>query len=94
MAGYSMSEDRAIRAIEDVVAVEDLGPGMARVTTWSDSYVVDMRDGGCNCPDKEFNDAPMCKHEASALLANSDDYPDPYIRESLDNRNGQSSVIA
>lgn len=90
-----MTEDRAIRAIEDVVAVEDLGPGLARVTTWSDSYVVDMRDGGCNCPDSQYNlEGGMCKHEASALIANSDRYPDPYIRESLDNRNEQSTVIA
>ena len=89
-----MTEDRAIRAIEDVVAVEDLGPGMARVVTWSDSYVVDMRDGGCNCADKKYNHAPMCKHEASALIANSDDYPDPYIRDSLDERNQDATVLA
>jgi len=44
--------------------------------TWSDSYVVDARGGGCNCPDKEYNihesDASKCKHEQAAMLYDSD----------------------
>lgn len=71
-------DDRAVRALEDVVAVDKLAPGMVRVTTWSDSYVVDARDAGCACPDKEFNDAPRCKHEQAAIIATSDNYPTPY----------------
>lgn len=74
-----MNDERAIRALTDVVAVEQVAPGMAQVVTWSDAYVVDARDAGCRCPDKEYHDAPMCKHEYAALIADVDAYPDPYI---------------
>lgn len=69
---------RARRALTDVVAVERLGPGMVRVVTWSDAYPVDARDTGCACPDKEYNEVPVCKHEATAILADSDDLPTPF----------------
>lgn len=66
--------DRAIRALEDVVAVEQRAPGMVRVVTWSDQYVVDARDGGCTCPDKEYNLEweGRCKHEWAAVLATTE----------------------
>jgi len=49
-----------------------------RVVTWSDEYYVDARDGGCLCPDKEYNETPMCKHEWAALVADYDHLPAPY----------------
>jgi hypothetical protein len=76
--------ERAERACTDVVAVEDLAPGMARVVTFGGAYVVDARDGGCLCPDKEYNDVPMCKHELAAVVADRDDLPTPFITEDLE----------
>ena len=77
-------DDRAERALTDVVAVENIAPGMVRVVTWSDAYPVDARDAGCNCPDKEYNDVPMCKHELAAVVADRDDLPTPFITEDLE----------
>lgn len=78
--------DRVHRALTDVVAVEREAPGMVTVVTWSDAYTVDARDGGCMCPDKEYHDVPMCKHEYAALFATSD-LPAPWdVTESLANR--------
>jgi hypothetical protein len=74
-----MTDDRAVRALEDVVAVEELAPGLVRVVTWADAYEVDARGDGCRCPDKEYHDTPTCKHEMAALLATSDRYPSPYV---------------
>lgn len=74
-----MSEDRAVRALEDVVAVETLAPGMVRVVSWADAYVVDARGSGCRCPDKEYHDTPTCKHELAAMLSDADRYPTPYV---------------
>lgn len=76
--------DRAIRAVEDVVAVEEFAPGLCRVVTFSDAYVVDARDGGCQCPDKQYNDAPRCKHEHAAVLADLDHTPTPYVTATAD----------
>lgn len=69
-----MTDDRAIRAVEDVVAVERMAPGMVRVVTWSDEYTVDARDGGCTCPDQEYNlqGEGRCKHEWAAVLATTE----------------------
>ena len=72
---------RPVRALTDVVAVEEHAPGMARVVTWSDAYVIDARGAGCNCPDKEYHDAPMCKHEYAAVLFDTDYLPAPYVTE-------------
>ena len=68
-----MSEKRVIRALLDVVAVDEIAPGMHRVTSWGGSYVVDARDGGCECPDMTHNDPPggMCKHHWAALMADT-----------------------
>lgn len=74
-------DDRARRALEDVVAVDELGPGLARVVTWGGAYTVDARGEGCACPDKEYHDAPMCKHEWAAALATNDRLPAPFVRE-------------
>ena len=73
--------DRAVRALEDVVAVEEYAPGMARVVTFGDAYLIDARGEGCNCPDKQYNDAPRCKHEHAAILADYDHLPTPYVRD-------------
>lgn len=80
-------EDRAVRALTDVVAVETIAPGMVRVVTWSDAYTVDARDAGCNCPDKQYNEPDMCKHEYSALIADRDDAPTPFtVTDNLSER--------
>ena len=71
---------RAERACTDVVAVEDLAPGMKRVVTFGGAYVVDARDGGCLCPDAEYNpEQGPCKHHLAAMLAERDDLPTPFI---------------
>lgn len=69
--------------VNDVIAVEDIAPGMKRVTSFGGSYVVDARDGGCLCADKEYNEVPMCKHEWAAVLADRDDLPTPFITDDL-----------
>jgi hypothetical protein len=82
------THDRAVNALLDVVAVEDVAPGLVRVVTWSDAYVVDARDAGCRCPDKQYNLTPDadCKHEHAAALATSD-LPAPWdVTPSLDAR--------
>lgn len=75
-----MNTDRAVRSLVDVVAVEQVAPGMVEVVTWSDSYVVDARDAGCNCPDKQYNldTGGMCKHEYAALVADIERIPTPF----------------
>lgn len=82
---------RATAALEDVVAVEHYGPGMARVVTWSDSYVVDVRDSRCECPDMEYHleGEGKCKHVWAAALATDRadlSLPGIELRESLDER--------
>lgn len=84
-----MTDDRAVRALTDVVAVEEYAPGMARVVTWSDDYILDTRGEGCNCPDKEYHDAPVCKHEYAAMLATNSDYPTPYVTEIMEREDGE-----
>lgn len=71
------TDDRAVRALTDVVAVREVAPGMAEVVTVTDVYTVDARGEGCTCPDKEYNLAPgeKCKHHLAAQLAFSDDLP-------------------
>lgn len=84
-----MTDDRAIRALTDVVAVRRVAPGMAEVVTVSDAYTVDARGEGCTCKDKEYNLAPgeKCKHHRAAQLAFSDDLPAPWTPvESFDTR--------
>lgn len=87
--------DRAVRALMDVVAVERLAPGMVRVVTWSDAYVVDARGEGCACPDKEYNldGEGRCKHEIAAMLATTDT-PAPYTpTDSLMERGGNPQPV-
>lgn len=74
-----IDDDRVFRALTDVVDVSIIAPGMAEVTTWHDCYRVDARDGGCTCKDKQYNldDGEMCKHELSALYADTD-VPGPW----------------
>ena len=67
----SDDSDRAYRALTDVIDVESVAPGMMRVTSWGGSYVVDARDGGCRCPDKEYNAPLRCKHEIAAFMADT-----------------------
>jgi hypothetical protein len=79
--------DRAVAALEDIVAIERVAPGMVRVVTWSDSYTVDARGDGCLCPDKEYNLDPEenCKHRWAAVLATSDELPAPWgVADDLD----------
>lgn len=72
--------DRAVAALEDVVAVERVAPGMVRVVSWSDSYTVDAREGRCECPDQQYNleGDERCKHYLAARLATSDEWPAPW----------------
>jgi len=73
-----MTADRAER-LDDIVAVETMAPGMARVVTFGGAYPVDARGDGCNCPDKQYNLAGgRCKHEHAAYVAHSD-VPAPFM---------------
>jgi hypothetical protein len=85
-----MTDDRAVRAFEDVVAIERMAPGMMKIVTWSDAYVVDSRDAGCNCEDKQYNlpdEGARCKHDWGALLADVDALPSPgIVTDNLDTR--------
>jgi len=81
-------DDRAER-IDDVIAVERVAPGMARVVSVSGAYTVDARGEGCTCPDKEYHLGPgeRCKHHAAARAAFSDSVPAPFIvTDNLDRR--------
>lgn len=62
--------DRVIRALTDIVAVEQQAPDMVRVITVSDEYIVDTRFGRCNCFDMQYNlqRDGRCKHLWRALL--------------------------
>jgi len=89
--------DRIERAYADVVAVEEVAPGLMRVCTWSDQYVVDARGDGCGCPDKLYNldDTNMiCKHRVAAIVATRDDLPGPWDpAETLDTRDGEARGV-
>ena len=63
-------EQRATAALEDVVDVRSLAPGMFEVQTLSDVYQVDIELGVCYCPDFEFNSPPKgrCKHLQRARI--------------------------
>lgn len=62
--------DRVLGSLTDVVAVEKHAPGMVRIITISDAYVVDARNEVCECPDFEYNldGDGRCKHLWRALL--------------------------
>jgi len=92
LADGGQTETRAERALTDVVAVEELAPGLARVVTWSDAHDVDMRNGGCHCEDKQYNiDGGMhCKHEFGAMLFARNDIPGV----SMDDDLGGQTLVA
>jgi hypothetical protein len=61
--------DRIESSYTDVLAVERHAPGMVRVVTHSDAYVVDARHETCECPDFEYHldGQGRCKHLYAAL---------------------------
>lgn len=82
--------DRVLASYTDVTALEHVAPGMVRVVTVSDSYVVDARNEVCQCPDFEYHldGEGRCKHLFSALRE-TDQLPTPEVfgyDESLDER--------
>lgn len=70
--------DRVLGALTDVVAIEDEAPGMLRVLTLSDEYIVDARHEVCECADYEYNldGEGRCKHLYHALAV-TDQIPIP-----------------
>jgi len=61
-----INADRALRAYEDVVAVEaDDDAGVYRVVTTSDVYTAVPSQGMHLCPDREYHDVDLCKHLVS-----------------------------
>ena len=62
--------DRVESAYKDVLAVEHHAPGMCKVVTWNDAYIVDARHGVCQCKDYEYNldggEKGDCKHLIAA----------------------------
>jgi len=63
-------EQRAIAAMEDVVRVEAITPGMAEVQTLTGVYQVDVETPACTCPDVQYENAPgnECKHVQRARI--------------------------
>jgi len=72
--------DRLVSSYVDVVAVEYNAPGMVRVVTVSDAYIVDCRQEVCSCPDFEYNldGEGRCKH-INAALRETDQLPTPTV---------------
>jgi len=62
---------RAVRAFSQIASVERLGGDIVRVVSISDTYVVDVREQRCECPDYERNldRRGHCKHLIAALDA-------------------------
>lgn len=67
------TDDRAVAACEEVLAVErgDPGSGIVRVVTMADAYHVDVRERRCTCPDHNYNleGEGRCKHLMAAMDA-------------------------
>lgn len=62
--------DRVVRALIDIVAVEQQAPDMVRVVTVSDHHIVDTRHERCTCSDMQYQlrGEGRCKHLWRALL--------------------------
>ena len=73
---------RALSALEDVVDVEPVAPGLFRVTSWSDVYTVDLDVERCTCPDQQYHldEDERGKHQWAAILATAD-VPAPWEAE-------------
>jgi len=63
-----------------------------RVVTWSDCYVVDARGGGCNCPDKQYNEPGTCNHEYAARLFDGDTVDRPTVDDDLSTASAAQQV--
>lgn len=62
-ADLTDTEERALRAYTDVLAVEwDADAGLARIVTLADSYLAVPEEGQHLCPDREYRDVDRCKH--------------------------------
>ncbi len=61
--------DRVEASYTDVVSVEHHAPGMCKVVTIRDSYIVDARHETCECPDFEYHldGNGRCKHLYASL---------------------------
>lgn len=72
--------DRVQSSYTDVLACEHVAPGMIRVVTVSDAYVVDARHEVCQCPDFEYHldGQGRCKH-LYAALRETDQLPTPEV---------------
>jgi hypothetical protein len=62
--------DRVVRALTDVIAVEQQAPDMFRVITVSDEHIVDTRHERCTCFDMQYHlqGDGRCKHLWRALI--------------------------
>lgn len=62
--------DREVRGLTELLVVLPEAPGMATVFSEDGTpRTVDYEDGGCTCPDREYNDPDgPCKHEAAAAF--------------------------
>jgi hypothetical protein len=54
--------DRVGRAFTEMMAVDQIAPGMFEVQTITDEYVVDLHGRACECEDFRNNDPEWCKH--------------------------------
>lgn len=65
--------DRVVKALTDVIAIEQQAPDMVRVITVSEAHIVDTRYERCTCSDMMYNlqGEGRCKHLWRALLETS-----------------------
>jgi len=64
---------RVTRALEEPLLCEVRAPGLYQVVPVGGGahddelgYTVDVREGRCSCPDQQYGDAPVCKHQVRA----------------------------
>lgn len=64
MSVVTQAIDERIDRAGEPMAIEDRGEGLFRVTTLAgETYIVDVQEGRCLCPDFEYNDeCSICKH--------------------------------
>jgi hypothetical protein len=63
--------DRDRRAATEAMTVVNTAPAMFAVYTATEVYRVDLKIGGCTCPDSQYrrDEIEYCKHERRVLMA-------------------------
>lgn len=81
------ADARDVRAATEYMYVVPFGPAMYEVYSEAgEAYRVDLRLGGCTCPDAQYRGEDVtCKHERRVLMALGErEIPDCVGREDVD----------